>query len=397
MSGIIEWAVGDFTSGVMGLFAQYGDSALAMGGAAVEGGVDTLHYHLLTVPFPESLPPEDPFWIAVFITYMTLAAFCLPLGWTAGLVNVAFPRHKSTRDRAKTLLILLVGIIGGLPFLALWNEFWSTAAIAFAPQGAELVGGPDGLAKLGVGVILGAVLAVAKPLILLAGLLIHAAVVIVALTATAAWPLSLTLSAADTVVTKTLGVVGLVAALAPGPLQFAKSVGLRFLFSIPFDPTEPGTAAGLILVIIGLLVIFVALPWKGLKYATPQAVTIAGGSPEALAGNIDATLKEARQRAPSRQVVTNRLAGSGRLSNPVAGVRSRLAQRGGGSQSGSGSRPPTHSLRRSHSRSRSRRPGQSGSGARSTKTSRSRHPWWNNSNSNSNNTRTRTRNRNRNP
>lgn len=273
--------------------------------------VDIFHGRLLTLPAsgvagdPSTwVPPSDPYWQAAFIVYAMLSVFVLPLIWSVGWFNVGFPRGGRRRDRLKTLALAFVLIVAGGVFLQAWIHLWNEAALAFAPSSEEFLATPGSTAKLGLGVALGAALLFFKAIVVLAGLVIHALFVILTYLFVAVWPLSVGLYATGVWPLDGMGTAGITGTLVLPILQFAKALVLRLVFEFPLDATDPATAWTFVLVLVGVTVAFVAIPYVGLKRLLPRMIVAAGGRAGQRGGQ---RVSELRERAPSSSELRERL------------------------------------------------------------------------------------------
>lgn len=288
LRGAIAGAVSDFADGV---------------GAVV----DVFNRSFLTLPASGTstqpltwVPPEDPFWVAAFTVYMMLSAFVLPMVWGVGWFNVALPRGQRRADRAKSFATAFALIVAGFTFLMMWFHFWNEASLAFAPSGGEFMRTPGNVTKLGVGVILGAVLLVYQSIVVLAGVVLHLTFVVLTFVFVALWPLSVGLYVTDFFAVETMGASGIMGTLALGPLQFAKALVLRLVFQFPLSLTDPDTVVTFILVAIGVTIAFVGIPYFGAKRLLPRSIIAAGGRVGTKGGQSPRNrLNDLQERVPS--------------------------------------------------------------------------------------------------
>lgn len=300
----------------------------------VAWGVDTFSYHLLTLPAAgDPTAPstwatvEDPYWVATWTVYGMMAALVLPLVWGVGWFNVGYPRGVARRERLKNVALAVGGVLGGWPALQLWLHFWNEATLAFAPAAGEFLSTPGSATKLGVGVVLGGALVVTKALIVLGGLLIHLVFVLLTFAFVALWPLSIALYLTDVPAVDAIGNAGVTGTLMLGPLQFIKAVVLRLLFELPLDAGDPATFTSFLLIVVGVLLAFVGIPYYGLKRLLPRSVVTTGRH----AGRRGADrVDDLRDRAPEGSELKDRVA------RVTSEARSRLGRRdGNGAGSGS--------------------------------------------------------------
>lgn len=316
--------------------------SLATGVASL---VDTFHYHLLTLPAAGNpadpstwVPPSDPYWQAALLIYGLLSAFLLPLVWAVGWFNVGYPRGVRRRERLKSLALAFVLIVAGWTLLQAWFHLWNVAALAFAPSGESFMATPGNAAKLGVGVVLGLVLLATKAVVILVGLGIHLLFVFLTFVFVALWPLSVALYASDVFAVETMGTAGIAGTLLLGPLQFVKALVLRLIFEFPLDAGAPETATTFLLVVIGVFLAFVGIPYFGLKRLLPRSIVAAGRR----AGRTSTDRVGLRDRAPSGAALRRRVAA---VSVPKRPTTSRLGRRDGGAGRGTGSASSTASTR----------------------------------------------------
>lgn len=294
----------------------------------VQALLDAFNYHLLTLPAAgEATAPatwtglDDPYWIAVATVYGMVSAFVLPLVWGVGWFNVGYPRGVARRERLKNVTLAVGFIVAGWPFLQLWLHFWNQAALAFAPSGAELLSTPGNTAKLGIGVALGFLLLLSKAIIVLAGLLIHAGFVLLTFVFVALWPLSVGLYLIDAPVVDAIGKASVTGTLMLSPLQFIKALVLRVLFELPLKVDEPATLMTFVLIVIGVFLAFVGIPYYGLKRLLPRTIVSAGRRQRQRRRE---HMDSLRDRAPSASELKDRVGAT------VSGAGSRLGRRGGG-------------------------------------------------------------------
>jgi hypothetical protein len=300
-------------------------------GDGVAGLIDTFNRSLLTLPAPGEPgdggswePPSDPFWEASFTVYWSLVVLILPLVWIVGWLNVGLPRGRSRRERFRTLLIALVGLLAGWVILAAWFHLWNTAALNFAPSGDELLATPGDVTKFGVGVVVGVALLATKATVVLIGLAVHLAFVMLTYVLVALWPLFVGLYALDLWPVSPLGTAGIAATLILAPIQFIKALVLRLVYEFPLEVTEPETAATFLLIVVGVLLAFVLIPYYGLKYLTPQAIVASGG--QLSTADAAERMHRYRDRVPSGEQIRSRM-GRDEWSEPDSSLSQRRETR----------------------------------------------------------------------
>jgi hypothetical protein len=353
--------VPDFPSG-WDLLTSALDGAITDFLGGVAGVIDAFHGRVLTLPAPGEpmnpatwATPSDPYWIATGTVYAMLMALSLIGIWAVGWFNVGIPRGVPRRRRLRTLVVATLAVgFGFSVILPAWFHFWNEAALAFAPSGEEFLSTPGNTARFGLGVLLGVGLAFAHGSILLAGLGIHLLFIMLTYIFVALWPLSVALRASESFAVETIGYSGILATLALGPLQFAKAVVLRLIFEAPMSPSDPSTLFTALMIIVGLAIAFLLLPWEGLKRLIPRSIVASGGRVGTRTGeSAKERMADLRERVPSGAALRERVhtasSGASRLGGRAGGDDTRtrtqtpsaLSSRGGAAGSNTNTSPDT--------------------------------------------------------
>ena len=323
LRGALTGALRDFTDGVAGLVDLFNRSLLTL--PAVGSATDPATW----------VQPHDPFWIAVSVVYTMLSAFVLPMVWGVGWFNVAYPRGVQRQERLKSFVTAFVLILCGWTLLQGWFHFWNEATVAFAPSGDEFLSTPGNATKLGLGVVLGVAILLWNALVILGGLLLHLFFVLLTFVFVALWPLSVGLYATDFFAVDAMGASGIMGTLLLGPLQFVKGVILRLIFEFPLDVQQPETATTFILIIIGVMVAFIGVPYFGLKRLLPRSIIAAGGRVGTKGRHQSQDrIQQLQERVPSGQALREKVRANSRL-----GTRGESQSTGSSLQSRTRSQP----------------------------------------------------------
>lgn len=307
--GVVQWFVGSLMDGAMFLLEKFNTHLLTLPAAGDPGSPATWF-----VTPGQFSTLEDPFWMGVGVVYVMLAAFVLPLIWGVGWFNIGYPRGAGRTKRLKDLVLGVVLVLWGWPMVQLWLHFWNEATLAFAPSGGEFFADPEGIAKLGLGVVLAAIILIYKAALIIVALGLHLFFVLLTFITVAMWPLFVALFLTDIFAISTVGKAGIAATLILGPIQFIKSVVLRLVFEFPLDPSQPESVITVFFILAGVTTAFFIIPWFGLKRLLPRSIMSMGrqhvGDQE--------RFERLTERAPSGRELTERVR---EVSTPSAGAR----------------------------------------------------------------------------
>lgn len=250
----------------------------------ISGFVSLFNHIVYALPAPGS--PDDPmswqdpqnrWWPAVWATYLTLA----PVGfWLVGLgyLRLADAPQEQRRAQLRQSTHALLAILFGFLVAPLGLHMGNVLALGLAPSGTEFMSTPGNAAKLGLGILFGAVLVLIKGVIVLVGLLVLFLQYFVTHLVVAFWPLFWGFRATPFDGLRAIGHAGVAAWLVLIVLKVVQSGILRLMFEIPWAPaSEPGSAIlALVGTAMGLGFTTILLPKIALSKMIPAAVLMMG-------------------------------------------------------------------------------------------------------------------------
>jgi hypothetical protein len=216
-------------------------------------------------------------------------------------------------------------------------------ATGLVPAGEEFLASPEEVAQLGVGMILGIVIALAAPLILAVGIAFVVLVTVIILFSAAMWPLAWTARSSGIASLRSMGNLVVTSFTLLLILRGIQSIGLRFLFEVPLEELGGGAlAVFLALNALGLYYLLYKLPRGVLgKTFAASAVTLGASYMPRNFSAVDAARSGRRGYQKTRSAASSaRGAVARRLPDNVA-QKGNSSGSGGSSQPRPGTRPAT--------------------------------------------------------
>lgn len=256
--------------------------------------------------------PSNGWWPGVWAVYLMLVplgAFAALLAATLAVGKPATERRGRLRDAIRALFMIVFGWYIAAATLHLGD----TIAFALAPSSTEFLATPEGTAKLGLGLVLGAAIAMLEVTVIAWAILVLFVQWFLAHVLVAFWPLFWGFRAFPSNTSRPFGDVGIAGLATLVVLKLLQAGVLRLLFEIPWGVDRAfATLLSLVGTAVGLIVATVVLPGVAIKKMLPAAMVVAGKqhTPDG------EQIKQLRERARER----------------IGGVRERY--RGGGSDAG---------------------------------------------------------------
>lgn len=291
--------------------------------------VNRFHEETLTLPAPGSvdnptswLNPQNGYWPAVMRIYQALyAVVAIPM-LAQGTWNIFAADPHERRSEARHWGKNIALLVGGLLIVPLALHAGNIIAMGFAPSGDEFMHTPSNVARLGIGLTVGAALLATKAVLVVLAVIILWIQDLLTYFSVAMYPAAIWLLSSRNTFAQALGagIMGMLVFLIF--LKAAQAVFLRFLFELPL-----GFSAGalsvetVLLTIIGVALAFLAMPYYGTKKAIPAAmVTITGK----VRDTSEDWIEDTREKFPDREQLVERVHGGG-------GQTADRASPGGGS------------------------------------------------------------------
>lgn len=321
-------------------------------------------------------PPaaDDPF-SAVWYVYWGIGFGSL-LGLLAGgIFTWTQPATPRRAEKLRTHGRAFVGILFGWFFLPFFIHSVNTVSVGIAPGPEDFFETPGSFAKLGVGFVLGLLIALISTGTVAAALFFLLLQYVVMFFLFALWPVLVLFVATGNRYFAPIGRAGIMAMVLLPLLKLFSAVLLRLLFMMPLTFATEGAMA-VFVQSMGLFVIFILMPGYGAKKLLPSSVTSLGGVARKAGDGVN---DRARERLPERGAFVERVRSA--RSDGGTDDRKRSSPNGGSRRSRRGA--SQMGGRRRNRRNR-RRPGpQTGTGISSTTSRTSARRRANKSNSNS--------------
>lgn len=331
MEGILGWTFEDIMDGIgafIDLFSEF-----LVGVPAPGDPLDPMSWY-----FPE----DDPLWETVLNMYWTLVALSLPL------LTISVMRAMSLDDpiRRQQMLkenVVTVGMYFVGPLLiGLLTHTADVLATGLVPAGEEFLASPEEVAQLGVGMILGIVIALAAPLILAVGIAFVVLVTVIILFSAAMWPLAWTARSSGIASLRSMGNLVVTSFTLLLILRGIQSIGLRFLFEVPLEELGGGAlAVFLALNALGLYYLLYKLPRGVLgKTFAASAVTLGASYMPRNFSAVDAARSGHRGYQKTRSAASNARSAVGRRLPDSVSQKGSSSGSSGSSQPRPGASPP---------------------------------------------------------
>lgn len=217
--------------------------------------IDEFNFVFTGVPAPGSptdilswISPPEPEWEVARNLYLMVAALMTPF-LTANFMQ-AFGmdnrerREQMIRENIGTVVMYPAGWFLVAALCHLTNE-WTQV---ITPAGEEFFAAPEGIAQLGVGVLIGAGLAKANIIILLIGILLVMLIWFLILFTASTWLMWWTMRSSGFPILRTWGNYFITTFCIVLLVRGTQALGLRFLFHLPLGEVGPGSALVLLVV-----------------------------------------------------------------------------------------------------------------------------------------------------
>lgn len=222
-AGILEWAFEDIMNGI----AEF---------------IDRFSMFMTSVPAPGEptdisswYSPDDPVWETVWLMYWTMVVLSTP--WATVNIMQALsmenPKQRVAmlKENAATILYYPTGPF----FIGLFCHTTNIIVGGFTPAGEEFLASPEGLAQLGVGVVMGAIIAKASPIILFIGIAIVVLIAVIIMFSASISPLAMTARSSGWPTARSMGNLVVTSFLLLLILRAMQSFGLRLFFEMPLE------------------------------------------------------------------------------------------------------------------------------------------------------------------
>ncbi|WP_129116611.1 hypothetical protein [Halegenticoccus tardaugens] len=251
----------------------------------VAGYVDGFNHIMFTVPAPgEPLDPvswytdDSGWWPGTYVMFWISAAISMVLYIPAVAFGVDKP---NSNERTATLLRIVkafaIGTLFGIPVLAMGGHAINAFSLAIAPSGTEFMETPGDVSKLGLGLIFGFALVIAKSGVVFVGLLALLGLWFLMFVCYAFWPLCWAFAVQESSNVRNVGYVGIATYVILLAINFFQTGILRFLYHLPFSVGDiNGTLLALAVTIVGLTVALIALPIGGFEKLLPASAAVMG-------------------------------------------------------------------------------------------------------------------------
>lgn len=331
-------------------------------------GVNTALFGVPALGDPREMPtwtePTGPFWPAVWETYWTLAFLSL-----VGLIVVAMRAHSSTSGRELKVRLADVAFSAGMILFGWWIaqfalHLGNSVAMGFAPDPETMFATPGSTAKVGLGVVVGAI-----ALLINAGAVLTAFSVVlleraVLLITVGLWPVFWLFRPTDGGLSNTVAGIGLGTFAGVLGAKMFQAILAHMVFNISWQSAHAADVVGAIIgTVIGTAVTFIGIPLMVGRNFIPEAMTMLGTPAVSVATDFSEKGGE-RVREKGREAVQNygdsgRGESSGRggrvpRSAPSSGSASRSVGSVGGAAPAASSTPTTDTPPSSNSSRRER-------------------------------------------
>lgn len=243
--------------------------------------IDTFNQYMIGLPAPGDptevttwTSPGNP-WPAVYGVYGIMTAIAIALLTPSFMIATDTVDPQQRRARLVELGKASMFIIFGVPVVAFSLHFGNELAQTVAPSGYEFVSSTEGIADLGLGLLLGAVLIWAKFSIVGVGILMSLTIYMSVYIMVAFWPLFWALRVQPQRDLQSYGLVGISFLPLVILLRFSQSGILRLLNLLPYDSLG-GVAFNMIAIAAGLLVALLGLPYIFLTKLIPRSIILTG-------------------------------------------------------------------------------------------------------------------------
>lgn len=240
--------------------------------------------------------PSDGWWPgvwAVYLLFVPLGVVATILAATLAIGKPATERRERLRSAARALFMIGFGWYIAAAALHLGD----TIALVLAPSGTEFLATPEGIAKLGLGFVLGVVIAIVESAIIVWALIILFVQYFLAHVVVAFWPLFWGFRALPSDIARPFGDVGIAGLATLVVLKLLQAGVLRLLFEIPWGVDRAfATLLSLAGTAVGLVVATVVLPGVALKKMLPAAMVVAGKQHTPDGEQIEQLRERARER-----------------------------------------------------------------------------------------------------
>lgn len=220
--------------------------------------------------------PSDGWWPSawkLYLLFTPLGAFAAITAATLAASRPPTKRRAWLRDALKALVMIAFGWYIAAAGLHLGNEL----SMALAPSTGEFLATPEGMTKLGFGLILAAAVAVFEVAVIGWALVLLFIQWFLAHVLVGFWPLFWGFRALPSNTARPFADVGVAGLATLIVLKIFQAGILRFMFEIPWGLNSPlTTVMSLLGTAVGLIVATVILPVVGIKKLLPAAMIVAG-------------------------------------------------------------------------------------------------------------------------
>lgn len=186
------------------------------------------------------LNPPEPEWEMARNAYLTSVGLMLPF-WALNMMQ-AFGmdnlqrQEEMVKENGATLLMY----VGGWLLIAAMAHTVNVWTQALTPAAEEFLAAPEGLGQLGIGIVLGALVAKSNIGVLVVGLFLVMLVWFLILFIAGTWPIWWTMRSSGTPMLRTWGNYLITTFCIVLLVRATQALGLRFLFHLPFGEVGPG-------------------------------------------------------------------------------------------------------------------------------------------------------------
>lgn len=264
VGGIIKWAYQELKDGIAGFINRF--NQFFMGVPAPGDPLDPMSWYT----------PDDPVWETVMDMYWTLVALSAPLTvfslMQAGSLEDRTRRDQMLKEQATTVFMWMAG-----PFIIGVATHTANAVVdGFVPSGSEFLAAPASIAQLGVGLLLGAVIAKSNVIVLIIGIGIVVLIASIIYFSAAMWPIAWAARSSGIPVFRSMGNLVLTSFGLLLVLRAMQAILLRLLFEMPLGELGGGELVVYVLLLtVGLYYILYRLPRETVeKTFAASAITL---------------------------------------------------------------------------------------------------------------------------
>lgn len=196
------------------------------------------------------LDPPEPEWQVARNAYAAMVGLMTPF-WALNMMQ-AFGMDNPQRqeEMLRENMVTLCMYVFGWFIVSLMLHITNVWTTAMTPAAEEFLASPEGLAQLGIGILLGAGVAKANIIILIIGLLLVMLVWFILIFTAGTWPMWWTMRSSGFPMLRTWGNYMVTTFCILLLVRGTQALGLRFLFWLPLGEVGPGSLLLLVVVTV---------------------------------------------------------------------------------------------------------------------------------------------------